>query len=164
MSFLVTDTGFLGYPSSNSSYSRKGSKTIKNTPKMACRWAIFEDTSWIHGNTHSRVNLNFIAIIRHRSKNSVMSYTEHKQSINSPIAMCVNFGLQIPLLYPKTQRKQKNVNLLPDGGNIVKFWRAVLKLAHKARYHLKHRQLDVQTEQYTDLLTALLSHRCHLLF
>ena len=34
----------------------------------------------------------------------------HTQSINSAIAMRVNFGLQIPLYYPKTLRKQRKVN------------------------------------------------------
>ena len=35
----------------------------------------------------------------------------HTQSINSPIALYVNFGLQITLLYHKTLNKQKNVNV-----------------------------------------------------
>ena len=44
MSFLVTDTGFFGYLSSNSSYSQKGPKTTKNAAKMDRRKIIFEDT------------------------------------------------------------------------------------------------------------------------
>ena len=37
----------------------------------------------------------------------------HAQSINSPIAPCVNFGLTIPPKYHNTLGRQKNINLLP---------------------------------------------------
>ena len=43
MSFLVTDTGFLGYLPSNASYCQKGPMTTKNAAKMDCRKVIFVD-------------------------------------------------------------------------------------------------------------------------
>ena len=44
MSDLVSDSGFFGYLSSNSSYCQKGCKTTKKAAKMDYRSVIFVHT------------------------------------------------------------------------------------------------------------------------
>ena len=45
--------------------------------------------------------------------NAVIIALCHTHSVNSPIALCVNFGLQISPCYLKTLGKQENINILP---------------------------------------------------
>ena len=83
----------------------------------------------------------------------------HAQSINSPIAPCVNFGLRIPLKYHNTLGRQKNANLLLI---LYRLWRkqwCKLRISYPVRWYITLLYLATDIEEI--LWYTVLWHSVH---